>query len=91
MLPEGLAPSALGEFEKLPLLAGEPLNGVGVRANLGGVAYVLFGVGGAELGGKPSSFRCPGVSGISERSSFARRRGQHAATALKANTDCMQW
>jgi hypothetical protein len=90
MLPDGLPLSARGEFEKLPLLAGEPLNGVGVRGYLGGVAYFVSGVAGAELGGRPSSLRWAGVSGMSEISSFPRRSGQHAATMLKENRNCTQ-
>lgn len=67
------------------MLAGEPLNGVGVRAYLGGVEYFASGVGGAELGGRPSSLRWAGVRGMSKISSLLRKRGQHAANMLKEN------
>jgi len=71
-----------GEFEKLPiLLAGEPL-GVGVLATRGGVLYCEPGVGGFEVGGKPRSFLCAGVRGISDKSSGVRRRGQNATSML---------
>lgn len=73
------------------MLAGEPLNGVGVRAYLGGVAYFVSGVGGAELGGRPSSLRWAGVRGMSEMSSLPRKRGQHAAIVLKEKINCRQW
>jgi len=46
-----------GEIEWLSLLPGEPLIGVEVLGYLGGVTYWEPGVGGAELGGSPRSFR----------------------------------
>lgn len=71
-----------GEFEKLPMwLAGDPL-GVGVLATRGGVLYCEPGVGGFDVGGKPRSFLCAGVRGISERSSGVRMRGQNATKIL---------
>lgn len=94
--PDTLPDAALpflerGEFEKLPLLAGDPLNGVGVLAYLGGVAYLVSGVTGVELGGSPRSFRWAGVRGMSERSSLPRNRGQQAATMLNAKMNCRRW
>ena len=44
--------------------------------------YLVSGVDGLELGGKPRSFLCAGVRGMSERSSFLRRSGQHATMML---------
>jgi hypothetical protein len=45
-----------GELAKLPLLPTEPAI-EGVREYRGGVLKVAFGVGGAEEGGRPRSFR----------------------------------
>jgi hypothetical protein len=77
-----------GEFEYPSLLPGDPLNGVGVLANLGGVAYFESGVGGTELGGRPSNFRWAVVRAISERSSFFLKAGHRATMMLNANTNC---
>lgn len=49
-----------------------------MREYLGGVLKVVSGVGAAEEGGSPSSFRWAAVSGISERSSLGRSNGKHA-------------
>lgn len=46
------------------------------------------GVGGAELGGKPSSLRWPGVRGISERSSLGRKSGSRATPILNVKITC---
>ena len=54
----------------------------GVLEYLGGVLYAESGVGDAALGGRPSSFRCPGVRGISDISSFFRKRGINANAIL---------
>lgn len=58
-----------GELEKLRLLTAEPW-AEGVRAYRGGVLNTEPGVGGAPDGGSPSSFRWPGVRGMSARLSL---------------------
>lgn len=63
------------------ILAGDPASD-GVLEYRGGVLYTEFGVAGAELGGKPSSFRWAGVSGMSERSSLGRTSGSNAKATL---------
>jgi len=92
MLPDnGLPLFDNGEFEKSPLFPPEPLNGVDDLGYFGGVAYWEPGVGGAELGGRPRSFRCAGVKGISETSSGFRKRGRQAMRMLKTNTHRRRW
>lgn len=59
------------------LLVGDPARD-GVREYRGGVLMAELGVGGAELGGRPRSFLCAGVNGISARSSLLRKRGRKA-------------
>jgi len=54
----------------------------GVLEYLGGVLYAELGVGDTALGGRPSSFRCPGVRGMSDISSFFRKRGVNANAIL---------
>jgi hypothetical protein len=63
------------------MLAGDPASD-GVLEYRGGVLYTEFGVAGLELDGRPSSFRCAGVRGMSERSSWGRARGSSAKTML---------
>lgn len=58
----------------------------GVREYLGGVLYADPGVGGAELGGSPSSRRWPGVRGMSDMSSLARKRGTSATKMFEKGT-----
>lgn len=65
------------------------LSGVDERGYRGGVTYCEPGVGGAELGARPSSFRCAGVRGISERSSFPRTRGKRAIIMFDNSTSRM--
>lgn len=55
------------------------------RRYLGGVTYVVPGVrGGVAEGSSPRSERCVGVRGISERSSFGRKRGNSATRIFRA-------
>jgi hypothetical protein len=63
------------------MLAGDPASD-GVLEYRGGVLYTEFGVAGLELDGRPSSFRCAGVRGMSERSSWGRTSGSSAKTML---------
>ena len=63
------------------MLAGDPASD-GVLEYRGGVLYTEFGVAGLELDGRPSSFRCAGVRGMSERSSWGRASGSSATTML---------
>lgn len=55
----------------------------GVREYRGGVLYLVSGVAGLELGGRPSSFRWADVNGMSDRSSFARTSGRQAMTIFQ--------
>lgn len=94
--PEKLPPNGLslpfpdnGDPELFRLLPGDPARGVGVLEYLGGVAYLVSGVAGFELGGRPRSFLCAGVRGISWIESVARKRGTKARAILYANTRCM--
>lgn len=74
-----------GELEKLRLLPADP-EIEGVREKRGGVLYTEPGVGGAEEGGRPSSFRWLGVRGMSEKSSLCRARGSRLVPMLKMGT-----
>jgi hypothetical protein len=57
-------------------LDGLPARDPEANRYLGGVRYCVPGVtGGVELGSRPRSARCVGVKGISDRSSFGRKRG----------------
>lgn len=63
------------------MLAGDPASD-GVLEYRGGVLYTELGVAGLELGGRPSSFRWAGVSGMSDRSSLGRTSGSSAKAML---------
>ncbi len=76
----GLSRLETGEVEKLRRLAAEPTDGV--REKRGGVLYADPGVGGLDDGGRPSSRRCPGVKGISDRSSFGPSKGSRLMAML---------
>lgn len=78
MIIEGLALAESGELDGVCLPVDPAIEGV--REYRGGVLYLVSGVAGFELGGRPSSFRWAGVRGISARSSLARTRGRHAMT-----------
>lgn len=69
-----------GELEKLRRLVAEPTEGV--REKRGGVLYTDPGVSGLDDGGRPRSFRCPGVKGMSDKSSFGRMMGKRLAATL---------
>lgn len=57
------------------------------RRYFGGVMYVLPGVSGEEVeGSSPRRERWVGVRGISERSSFDRKRGDRAMTMFDKNS-----
>lgn len=88
MPPEGLLPErlALGEKGDALLLAG-----LAERDSryLGGVTYELPGVGGGVTeGSSPRRERCVGVRGMSERSSFGRKRGYSAKPMFTMKNSC---
>ena len=60
----------------------------GVLEYLGGVLNCDPGVGGAELGGRPSSFLCPGVNGMSVISSVLAKSGRTAQMMLMTGISC---
>lgn len=76
-------PAGLSKPEKLLLLPVDP-DMDGVREYRGGVLYTDPGVGGADEGPRPRSFRWPGVRGMSERSSFGRTSGNRATPILNS-------
>jgi hypothetical protein len=63
------------------MLAGVPACD-GVLEYRGGVLYTELGLAGCELGGRPSSFRWAGVSGMSDMSSLGRTSGSSAKMML---------
>lgn len=83
LLPEKLV---LGENGDVLLLAG-----LAERESryLGGVTYELPGVaGGVTEGSSPRRERCVGVRGMSERSSFGRKRGYSAKPMFRTKNSC---
>lgn len=75
-----------GELAGLSLLIEPAMDGD--RAYRGGVLYAESGVGGTELGSKPSSRRWPGVKAISDRSSWGRIKGRQAIAILTSGSAC---
>lgn len=87
--PPKFPPLEPGELEKLRRLVAEPTDGV--REKRGGVLYTDPGVGGLDEGGRPSSFRCPGVKGMSDRSSFGRNMGKRLMAMLYRGIKQAPW
>lgn len=53
-----------------------------MREYRGGVLNLASGVGAADEGSRPSSWRWADVRGMSDRSSFGRIKGRHATPML---------